>query len=83
MSLEKHDLIHELPEYRDQIREMKMNNAHFSKLFEAYHEVDHEIHRIETGVETPTDEYLEGRKINRLKLKDEMFHMLKNAEATA
>ena len=83
MSLEKHDLIHELPEYRDQIREMKMNNAHFSKLFEAYHEVDHEIHRIETGVETPTDEYLEGRKVNRLKLKDEMFHMLKNAEATA
>jgi len=83
MTLEKHDLIHELPEYRDQIREMKMNNAHFSKLFEAYHEVDHEIHRIETGVETPTDEYLEGRKINRLKLKDEMFHMLKNAEATA
>lgn len=83
MTLEKHDLIHELPEYRDQIREMKMNNAHFSKLFEAYHEVDHEIHRIETGVETPTDEYLEGRKINRLKLKDEMFQMLKNAEATA
>lgn len=83
MTLEKHDLIHELPEYRDQIREMKMNNAHFAKLFEAYHEVDHEIHRIETGVETPSDEYLEGRKINRLKLKDEMFQMLKSAEATA
>ena len=42
MTLEKHDLVHELPEFRDQIHEMKMNNAHFAKLFEAYHEVDHE-----------------------------------------
>jgi len=31
---EKHDLIHELPEYRDKIHDMKMNNAHFEKLFE-------------------------------------------------
>jgi len=77
MSLEKHDLVHELPEFRDQIHEMKMNNAHFAKLFEAYHEVDHEVHRIEEGVETPSDEYLEGRKKNRLKLKDELFGMLK------
>jgi len=84
MSLEKHDLIHELPEFRDQIHDMKMNNAHFAKLFEAYHEVDHEVHRIETGVETPSDEYLEERKKNRLKLKDELFGMLKkNSEVSA
>ncbi len=44
MTLEKHDLVHELPEYRDQIHEMKMSNAHFAKLFEAYHEIDHEVH---------------------------------------
>ncbi|MCW9089154.1 MAG: DUF465 domain-containing protein, partial [Gammaproteobacteria bacterium] len=44
---EHHDLIHELPEYREQIHEMKLNNAHFSRLFDEYHEVDHEIRRIE------------------------------------
>ncbi len=82
MTLEKHDLIHELPEYREQIHDMKMNNAHFAKLFEAYHEVDHEVHRIEEGVETPSDEYLESRKKNRLKLKDELFGMLKKNAAT-
>jgi uncharacterized protein YdcH (DUF465 family) len=75
--LEKHDLIHELPEYRDQIHEMKMNNAHFAKLFTEYHEVDHEVHRIETGAENTTDEFLEERKKVRLHLKDTLLSMLK------
>lgn len=74
--LEKHDLIHELPEYRDKIHDMKMNNNHFAKLFEQYHEVDHEVHRIETGAETTSDEFLEERKKVRLNLKDQLFHML-------
>lgn len=73
---EKHDLVHELPEYRDKIHEMKMNNAHFARLFEEYHETDHEVHRIETGAENTSDEYLEERKKVRLALKDELFHML-------
>jgi uncharacterized protein YdcH (DUF465 family) len=76
---EKHDLVHELPEYRDAIHALKTNNAHFSKLFDEYHEVDHEIHRIETGVETPSDEYVEEIKKKRLQLKDELFAMIKNA----
>lgn len=76
---EKHDLVHELPEYRDTIHNLKTTNHHFSKLFDEYHEVDHEIHRIETGVETPSDEYLEERKKLRLNLKDQLFEMIKNA----
>ncbi|MCL6417661.1 YdcH family protein [Aestuariirhabdus sp. Z084] len=84
MPIEKHDLVHELPEYRDQIHHLKMNNAHFAKLFDAYHDVEHEVHRIEEGVETPSDEYLANRKKSRLKLKDELFDMLKkHTEATA
>jgi uncharacterized protein YdcH (DUF465 family) len=76
---ENHDLLHELPEYRDQIHKMKISNAHFAKLFEQYHEVDHEVHRIEQGVETPADEYAEEVKKKRLALKDELFKMLKAA----
>ena len=75
--LEKHDLVHELPEYRDRIHELKMSDAHFARLFEEYHEVDHEVHRIESGAENTTDEYLEERKKVRLHLKDELFRMLK------
>ena len=74
---EKHDLVHELPEYRDAIHELKMNNQHFSRLFEEYHEIDHEVHRIETGVTNTSDEYLHERKKIRLQLKDELFQMIK------
>lgn len=79
MLTEKHDLIHELPEYRDRIHDLKMNNAHFAKLFDEYHDVDHEIHRIETGVENTADEYLEERKKTRLHLKDELFQMIRES----
>ena len=76
---EKHDLIHELPEHKERIHELKMSDNHFSRLFDEYHELDHEIHRIETGVENTSDEYLEDRKKNRLLLKDEMYKMIKAA----
>lgn len=76
---EKHDLVHELPEYRDRIHELKMQDAHFARLFEEYHEVDHEVHRIESGAENTSDEYLESRKKVRLHLKDELLRKLKAA----
>ncbi len=77
MTLEKHDLVHELPEYRDLIHELKMNDKHFARLFDQYHEVDHEIHRIETNAEITSDEYLEELKIKRLHLKDELFEIIR------
>ena len=77
---EKHDLIHELPEHRDTIHNLKTSDAHFARLFDEYHELDHEVHRIETGVENTSDEYLEERKKKRLFLKDELFKMIREAE---
>ena len=76
---EKHDLIHELPEYRDAIHNLKTSNNHFARLFNEYHEIDHEVHRIETGVETTSDEYLEEKKKVRLHLKDELLEIIKSA----
>lgn len=76
---EHHDLVHELPEYREKIHEMKLGNAHFAKLFDAYNEVEHEVRRIEQGVETPSDDYTEELKKKRLALKDELFQMLQAA----
>jgi hypothetical protein len=79
MLTEKHDLLHEFPEHRETIHSLKMNNHHFARLFDEYHEVDHEVHRIETGVETTSDEYLEERKKIRLHLKDELYRMIQEA----
>jgi uncharacterized protein YdcH (DUF465 family) len=47
--MQKHDLIHEFPDHGDKIRELKMSNSHFKKLFDEYADVDHEINRIESG----------------------------------
>jgi uncharacterized protein YdcH (DUF465 family) len=71
MLTDKHDLVHELPEHRDAIHDLKINNPHFARLFDEYHEIDHEIHRIETGVENTSDDYLD--------LKDELYRMIKEA----
>ena len=79
MLTDKHDLVHELPEHRETIHELKMSNSHFARLFDEYHEVDHEVHRIETGIENTSDEYLEGRKKLRLYLKDELYRMIRQA----
>ncbi|MFO8023795.1 YdcH family protein [Thiohalophilus sp.] len=74
---EKHDLIHEFPEHKERIHELKMNDRHFAKLFDEYHEIEHEVRRIEEGNETPSDEYTEELKMRRLQLKDELFKMIK------
>lgn len=73
---EKHDLVHEFPEHREQIHTLKVNNNHFARLFDEYHDVNHEVRRIESGVEPTSDEYLEDRKKQRLLLKDELYKML-------
>lgn len=78
---EKHDLLHELPEHRDTIHQLKISDKHFARLFDEYHEVDHEIHRIEAEVEVTSDAYLEDRKKQRLKLKDQLYHMIVNVQS--
>tara|TARA_R110001583_G_scaffold55816_5_gene169283 strand:- start:292 stop:543 length:252 start_codon:yes stop_codon:yes gene_type:complete len=83
MTLEKHDLHHEFPEFNEEIHHLKMNDNHFVRLFNDYHEIDQEVHRIEQGVENTTDEYVGQKKKERLKLKDELFVMLKKAELPA
>ncbi len=73
---EKHDLIHELPEYKKRIHELKVSNQIFADKFDKYHEIDHEVLRVEEGIETTSDDYLEVLKKKRLALKDELFSML-------
>ncbi len=83
MKLEKHDLHHEFPEFNKEIHHLKMNDNHFARLFKDYHQVNQEVSRIEQGVENTSDEYIEQRKKQRLKLKDELFIMLKKVELSA
>jgi uncharacterized protein YdcH (DUF465 family) len=83
VKMDKHDLIHELPEYREAIHRLKINDAHFARLFERYHDVDREVRRIETGIEVSSDGYIEGLKRERLWLKDQLYGLLQAQAKTA
>ena len=75
--MEKHDLLHEFPEYQDKIHQLKIENNHFKKLFEEYDEIEHQILRINKGIEIMTDEAFKEIKIKMLHLKDEIYTYLK------
>ncbi|MBT1451261.1 DUF465 domain-containing protein [Glaciecola sp. XM2] len=82
MSLEKHSLLKEFPDHHHTIRHLKMNDKHFEKLFDRYHEIDHEVFQIERGTKATEDSYLEGLKLERVQLKDTLFALLQKEEAT-
>lgn len=82
MPLEKHDLAHDFPESREAIHTLKTTDQHFAKLFETYNDLDHEVYRIEQGVETTSDEYLEEQKKKRISLKDQLYSMIRDYEAS-
>lgn len=79
MPLENHSLVKEFPEMKDKIHKLKSNDGHFSKLFAQYDELEHNVHRIESGAEAASDDRLEELKKKRLSVKDELFGLLKKA----
>lgn len=77
MTIEHHDLVHELPEFRDNIHELKMKDAHFARLFDEYHDVTRQVERMESEVEPVATRTEEEYKLRRLQLKDELYAMLR------
>lgn len=71
------------PEFRDLISKLKNADPHFSRLLEQHNELDHQIKRMESGVESAAHETIETLKKQKLRLKDEMYVILKKAEAAA
>ena len=65
-----------LHEYRDIISVLKVENAHFAKIFEKHNELDHKVLDVEEGREAMDDFTLEKMKKEKLKLKDEAYAMI-------
>jgi uncharacterized protein YdcH (DUF465 family) len=78
--MERHDLLHEFPEYHDKIHQLKIDYSHFKKLFDEYNELEHQVHRINTDVEVVTDEHAHEVKAKLLFVKDELYSMLTKEE---
>ena len=65
-----------LHEYRDEIHELKQENAHFAKIFEEHNELDKKVEDAEAGRIPMTDYELEVLKKKKLLLKDEALMMI-------
>jgi uncharacterized protein YdcH (DUF465 family) len=76
MSVEHHDLIHELPELKERIHALKTSDAHFKRLFDAYHELTRDIENMENEVTPVATHTEEEAKVRRVRLKDELYRML-------
>jgi len=82
MSHVPHELHEEFPDQTDAIHKLKTSDGHFARLFDEYHEVNREIHRIEVEIQPTSDEVLEDFKKKRLHLKDQIAAMLAATENT-
>lgn len=68
------------PEYRALISQLKQEDAHFAKVFEEHNELDHQIIRLEQDPVTSGLDDIEVLKRKKLKLKEELYDMLKRAD---
>lgn len=69
------------PEYRNLISKLKQEDAHFSKIFEEHNDIDHEIIRLEKDPVTSGLDEIEVLKRKKLKLKEELYDILKRTDS--
>ncbi len=65
-----------LHEYRDEITELKLENAHFAKIFEKHNELDQKAKDAGEGRISLSDAELDMIKKEKLLLKDEALRMI-------
>ncbi len=71
-----HELAEEFPGDVDKIHNLKASDAHFARLADEYHDVNREIHRLETRVEAASEFHEEDLRKKRMHLKDEIAGFL-------
>lgn len=81
MSHTPNDLRDEFPDAVDILHQLKVHDAHFAKLAERYHDLNREIHRVESDVEPASDERIETLKKQRLAMLDDISTMVAKARA--
>ena len=79
MPLEHHPLSREFSEYRQQLQALHASDAHFAQLAQHYESLDRRIYEIEDGRSAADDLTLQGLKLQRVGLKDEIAGLLHGA----
>ncbi|MEL6878127.1 MAG: DUF465 domain-containing protein [Pseudomonadota bacterium] len=68
---------------RELITRLKQEDAHYARLADQYHEVNRQVHRIESETEAASDDRTEALKKKRLGLLDEITAIVTEARAGA
>ena len=71
------------PESRDLISKLKQEDTHFARVFEEHNELDDKISGLENDpvASVSAQDEIDALKIKKLALKDQLFDLLKKAEA--
>lgn len=80
--VDNHAITKDFPEFRDTIRLLKGNNAHFSRILEKYEALDKHIVRVEQGLEHLPDLELDAMKLKRVQLKDDLVEQIKCSQTS-
>jgi uncharacterized protein len=71
------------PEYHDLIMQLKNTDHHFNSLLERHHALDVKVVNMETHIETGTHEEIEMLKKEKLRIKDQIYTILRKASGAA
>ncbi len=76
MQVEHHDLHHEFPEMCDAINALCKGNPMFARLYSSYNRLTGKVEDLEEH-DMPVDDFtIEDMKKHRVKLKDDLYHMM-------
>ncbi len=67
------------PEYRDLITQLKTTDAHFVSLYQQHNALDQQVKRMVSRTDPATPGEIEQLKKEKLRLKDELYVLLKQA----
>jgi len=73
----RHHILEEFPDLSGIIATMKESDPKFATLLSHYDKTDKKIYGIETQSRPVTDEYVDFLKKERVKLKDNLYSMIK------
>jgi len=76
MQVDHHDLYSEFPEFKAAIDTLKLGNAYFARQFASYSRLTGKVENLEEHDMPVADFTIEDMKKQRVKLKDEIYHLL-------
>ena len=76
MSHTPHDLHDEFPGQTDLLHRLKMENPHFSRLADQYHDINRAIHRAEARIDPVSEQAEADMRRRRMHLKDDIARLL-------